>query len=136
MSPCPPSPQCPHVPPVSPRPPPAFTYFYKGNRYWKFDNQQLRVAPGYPKSVLRDWLGCGGDSDGAPPPPPSPPPQPGDGGDTEVIVIEVGAGAGAVAAPLALLGAAGGLAALALLCRRRGPPKRLLRCQRSLLPRV
>ncbi|KAM6188371.1 LOW QUALITY PROTEIN: matrix metalloproteinase-14 [Sarcoramphus papa] len=126
--------------PESPRgafmgPDDAFTYFYKGNRYWKFDNQQLRVAPGYPKSVLRDWLGCGGDADGAPPPP-SPPPQPGDGGDTEVIVIEVGSGAGAVAAPLALLGAAGGLAALALLCRRRGAPKRLLRCQRSLLPRV
>ncbi|GAB0202262.1 matrix metalloproteinase-14 [Grus japonensis] len=131
--------------PESPRgafmgPDDAFTYFYKGSRYWKFDNQQLRVAPGYPKSVLRDWLGCGGggtDPDGAPhpPPPPSPPAQPGDG-DTEVIVIEVGAGAGAVAAPLALLGVAGGLGALALLCRRRGAPKRLLRCQRSLLPRV
>ncbi|XP_074787262.1 matrix metalloproteinase-14 [Athene noctua] len=131
--------------PESPRgafmgPDDAFTYFYKGSRYWKFDNQQLRVSPGYPKSVLRDWLGCGGGD--APPPPPSPPsaspPRPGggDGGDTEVIVIEVGSGAGAVAAPLALLGAAGGLGALGLLCRRRGAPKRLLRCQRSLLPRV
>uniref|UniRef100_A0A8C3CL93 Matrix metallopeptidase 14 n=1 Tax=Cairina moschata TaxID=8855 RepID=A0A8C3CL93_CAIMO len=128
--------------PESPRgafmgPDDAFTYFYKAGRYWQFDNQQLRVTPGYPKSALRDWLGCG--TEPRPPKPgpaPSGPPPPPGGGDTEVIVIEVGAGPGAVAAPLALLGGAGALGALALLCRRRGAPKRLLRCQRSLLPRV
>ncbi|XP_071885808.1 matrix metalloproteinase-14 [Anas platyrhynchos] len=130
--------------PESPRgafmgPDDAFTYFYKAGRYWQFDNQQLRVTPGYPKSALRDWLGCGTEPrppKPGPGPAPSGPPLPPGGGDTEVIVIEVGAGPGAVAAPLALLAGAGALGALALLCRRRGAPKRLLRCQRSLLPRV
>lgn len=124
---------------TSPLPPAAFTYFYKAGRYWQFDNQQLRVTPGYPKSALRDWLGCGTEPrppKPGPGPAPSGPPLPPGGGDTEVIVIEVGAGPGAVAAPLALLAGAGALGALALLCRRRGAPKRLLRCQRSLLPRV
>ncbi|CAH2323818.1 Matrix metallo ase-15 [Pelobates cultripes] len=36
----------------------AFTYFYKGTRYWKFDNQRLQTEPGYPKSILRDFMGC------------------------------------------------------------------------------
>lgn len=36
----------------------AYTYFYKGNKYWKFNNQVMRVEPGYPKSALRDWMGC------------------------------------------------------------------------------
>lgn len=35
-----------------------YTYFYKGKEYWKFDNQKLTVEPGYPKSILRDWMGC------------------------------------------------------------------------------
>jgi len=39
-------------------PPADFTYFYKGKEYWKFDNQKLTVEPGYPKSILRDWMGC------------------------------------------------------------------------------
>lgn len=34
------------------------TYFYKGKDYWKFDNQKLTVEPGYPKSILKDWMGC------------------------------------------------------------------------------
>ncbi|XP_027564126.1 matrix metalloproteinase-14-like, partial [Neopelma chrysocephalum] len=111
----------------------AFTYFYKGSLYWKFDNEQLRVLPGYPKSALRDWLGCpqGGGADGASQAPPLPP-NGGGGGDTEVIVIAVGAGPGAVAAPLALLGLAGLAGGVALALRRRGAPKGLLRCQRSL----
>ncbi|KAI2663878.1 Matrix metalloproteinase-24 [Labeo rohita] len=35
-----------------------YTYFYKGKDYWKFDNQKLTVEPGYPKSILKDWMGC------------------------------------------------------------------------------
>ncbi|CAL8383624.1 unnamed protein product [Boreogadus saida] len=35
-----------------------YTYFYKGREYWKFDNKNLAVEPGYPKSILRDWMGC------------------------------------------------------------------------------
>ncbi|KAE8609218.1 hypothetical protein XENTR_v10011746 [Xenopus tropicalis] len=36
----------------------TYTYFYKGAKYWKFDNQQLKTEPGYPKSILRDFMGC------------------------------------------------------------------------------
>ena len=39
-------------------PPAAYTYFYKGTKYWKFDNERLRMEPGYPKSILRDFMGC------------------------------------------------------------------------------
>ncbi|XP_011908038.1 PREDICTED: matrix metalloproteinase-24 isoform X2 [Cercocebus atys] len=35
-----------------------YTYFYKGRDYWKFDNQKLSVEPGYPRNILRDWMGC------------------------------------------------------------------------------
>lgn len=38
--------------------PPDYTYFYRGKEYWKFDNQKLTVEPGYPKSILHDWMGC------------------------------------------------------------------------------
>lgn len=37
---------------------PGYTYFYRGAEYWSFDNQKLRVEPGYPRSILRDWMGC------------------------------------------------------------------------------
>lgn len=36
----------------------VYTYFYKGKEYWKFDNQRLSVEPGYPRSILKDWMGC------------------------------------------------------------------------------
>ena len=67
-------------------PPPGFTYFYKGKEYWKFNNQKLKVEPGYPKSALRDWMGC-----------PSSGGQPDEGTEeeTEVIIIEVDAVSGA-----------------------------------------
>ena len=38
--------------------PTGFTYFYKGREYWKFNNQRLRVEPGYPRSILKDFMGC------------------------------------------------------------------------------
>lgn len=38
--------------------PPDYTYFYRGKEYWKFDNQKLTVEAGYPRSILRDWMGC------------------------------------------------------------------------------
>lgn len=39
-------------------PHPASTYFYRGTKYWKFDNERLKTEPGYPKSILRDFMGC------------------------------------------------------------------------------
>ncbi|XP_041124464.1 matrix metalloproteinase-15 [Polyodon spathula] len=41
----------------------AYTYFYKGTKYWKFDNQRMKNEPGYPKSILRDFMGCHDDLD-------------------------------------------------------------------------
>lgn len=37
---------------------PAYTYFCKGRLYWKFNNERLKTEPGYPKSILRDFMGC------------------------------------------------------------------------------
>lgn len=42
---------------------PAYTYFYKGSKYWKFDNHRMKSEPGYPKSILRDFMGCNVDLD-------------------------------------------------------------------------
>ncbi|XP_016301454.1 matrix metalloproteinase-16-like [Sinocyclocheilus anshuiensis] len=36
----------------------SFTYFYKDKEYWKFNNHRLRVEPGYPRSILKDFMGC------------------------------------------------------------------------------
>lgn len=44
-------------------PSPAYTYFYKGSKYWKFDNHRMKSEPGYPKSILRDFMGCSVDLD-------------------------------------------------------------------------
>ncbi|KAB1277258.1 Matrix metalloproteinase-14 [Camelus dromedarius] len=41
----------------------VFTYFYKGNKYWKFNNQKLKVEPGYPSQPCgTGWaaVGAGG----------------------------------------------------------------------------
>uniref|UniRef100_A0A672ZMJ0 Matrix metallopeptidase 24 n=1 Tax=Sphaeramia orbicularis TaxID=375764 RepID=A0A672ZMJ0_9TELE len=36
------------------------TYFFKGDQYWRYNEEKrtLTVEPGYPKSILRDWMGC------------------------------------------------------------------------------
>lgn len=44
-------------------PSPAYTIFYKGSKYWKFDNHRMKSEPGYPKSILRDFMGCSVDLD-------------------------------------------------------------------------
>ena len=41
----------------------AYTFFYKGSKYWKFDNHRMKSEPGYPKSILRDFMGCSVDLD-------------------------------------------------------------------------
>uniref|UniRef100_A0A672RZA1 Peptidase metallopeptidase domain-containing protein n=1 Tax=Sinocyclocheilus grahami TaxID=75366 RepID=A0A672RZA1_SINGR len=110
----------------------AHTYFYKANKYWKFNNQQLKVEPGYPKSVLTDWMGCEGEQ-----------PKKRIGTDEEVLIIEVDesegramGGAATIVIPLFLLACVlvtlGGL----LFFRRYGTPRRLLYCHRSLLDKV
>lgn len=41
----------------------AYTFFYKGSKYWKFDNHRMKSEPGYPKSILRDFMGCSAELD-------------------------------------------------------------------------
>ena len=109
----------------------AYTYFYKANKYWKFNNQYMKVQSGYPKSVLSDWMGCEEEE-----------PKKGWGED-EVIIIEVdeqgggsGAGPAAVVLPLMLLVLVVLTLGALLFFRKYGTPRRLLYCQRSLLDKV
>lgn len=44
----------------------AYTYFYKGSNYWRFDNLKTEAEKGYPRSILKDFMGCVGVPD--PPP--------------------------------------------------------------------
>lgn len=83
-------------PPNPPHPLTDYTYFYKGRDYWKFDNQRLSVEPGYPRSILQDWMGCvGPEASGG---------RPGHGhpgeADVRVALEEGGAGVNALAAVL------------------------------------
>lgn len=36
----------------------AYTYFYKGTNYWRFDNNRIEADKGYPRSILKDFMGC------------------------------------------------------------------------------
>lgn len=105
-------------------PPPAYTYFYKANKYWKFNNQHMKVESGYPKSVLRDWMGCESEEPKK--------------GRTVIIIEESDGGswvAGVVVPVLLLVLVLLTLGAL-LFFRKYGTPRRLLYCQRSLLDKV
>lgn len=106
----------------------AYTYFYKANKYWKFNNQYMKVESGYPKSVLTDWMGCESE-------------EPKKGREGEVIIIEVdesqsGAGPAAVVIPLLLLVLVLATLGALLFFRKYGTPRRLLYCKRSLLDKV
>lgn len=46
----------------------ASTFFYKGSTYWRFDNRRMEAAPGYPRSILKDFMGCVGVPDPKPDP--------------------------------------------------------------------
>lgn len=106
----------------------AYTYFYRANRYWKFNNQYMKVESGYPKSVLTDWMGCESE-------------EPKRGREEEVIIIEVdesqgGARVVAVVIPLLLVVLVLATLGMLLFFRMYGTPRRLLYCQRSLLDKV
>lgn len=44
----------------------AYTYFYKGTNYWRFDNRKTEAEKGYPRSILKDFMGCVGAADPKP----------------------------------------------------------------------
>lgn len=107
----------------------GFTYFYKGKEYWKFNNQLLRVEPGYPRSILKDFLGCEltpadrGRS-------------PADDGGSDVV-IELEDAAGAVKAVAIVVPCVLALCLLVLVYtvvqfKRKGTPRHILYCKRSM----
>ncbi|XP_063801918.1 matrix metalloproteinase-15 isoform X2 [Pseudophryne corroboree] len=132
----------------------SYTYFYKGTKYWKFDNQQLKTEVGYPKSILRDFMGCQEevirDPDAAPrwpdvERPPFDPVVETDDGDQEDsdtgrdvdVVVQIDEYTQAVSVamvivPLLLLLCILGLVFVIVQMHRKGPPKALRYCKRSL----
>ncbi|KAM5126951.1 LOW QUALITY PROTEIN: matrix metalloproteinase-15-like [Mantella aurantiaca] len=130
------------------------TYFYKGSLYWKFDNQRLKTEAGFPKSILRDFMGCH-EEEAQPPetaprwPDLAPPFNPEAGPEEEEE--ETGAGREAerevvvhideytravsvamVTVPLLLLLCILGLIVVIVQIHRKGPPRALRYCKRSL----
>lgn len=43
------------------------TYFFRGDNYWRFDDNTLSKERGYPKSKALYWMGCGAGPDVAEP---------------------------------------------------------------------
>lgn len=112
---------------VSPHP--GFTYFYKGKEYWKFNNQILKVEPGYPRSILKDFMGCDGPADrekeGHSPP------------DDVDIVIKLDNTASTVKAIAIVIPCILALCLLVLVYtvfqfKRKGTPRHILYCKRSM----
>lgn len=109
--------------------PPGFTYFYKGREYWKFSNQFLRVEPGYPRSILKDFMGC----EQRPIDPARPPGE--DGGTDVVVALDEGAGtmqAVAIVVPCVLALCLLVLVYTVVQFKRKGTPRHLLYCKRSM----
>lgn len=99
----------------------AYTYFYKANKYWKFNNQYLKVESGYPKSVLKDWMGCENED----------PKKSRKESDSESWANPL-----AVVIPVLLLVLVVITLGALLFFRKYGTPRRLLYCKRSLLDKV
>uniref|UniRef100_A0A8C5KIW8 Matrix metallopeptidase 15 n=1 Tax=Jaculus jaculus TaxID=51337 RepID=A0A8C5KIW8_JACJA len=129
-----------------------YTYFYKGTKYWKFDNERLRMEPGYPKSILRDFMGCEEHTEPGPrwPDVARPPFNPdggaepgvdgdsegGDDGGSRVVVqmeeVVRTVNVVVVLVPLLLVLCILGLAFALVQMQRKGAPRMLLYCKRSL----
>ncbi|KAB0389496.1 hypothetical protein E2I00_009177, partial [Balaenoptera physalus] len=111
----------------------AYTYFYKGTKYWKFDNERLRMEPGYPKSILRDFMGC---QEHVEPGPRWPDGTDEDGGSRVVVQMEeVTRTVNMVMVlvpPMLLLLCILGLTYALVQMQRKGAPRMLLYCKRSL----
>ncbi|KAK6477096.1 matrix metalloproteinase-15-like, partial [Huso huso] len=107
----------------------AYTYFYKGTKYWKFDNQRMKNEPGYPKSILRDFMGCHDDLDRD---------KDEDKTDNDVdIVLKIDEYTRTmniimVIVPLILLLCILGLIYIIIQMQRKGAPRLLVHCKRSL----
>lgn len=107
----------------------GFTYFYKGKEYWKFNNGFLRVEPGYPRSILKDFMGCELR--------PIDPGRPqGDDGNTDVV-IEVDNEAITMKAVAIVIPCVLALCLLVLIYtvvqfKRKGTPRHILYCKRSM----
>lgn len=109
--------------------PTGFTYFYKGKEYWKFNNQFLRVEPGYPRSILKDFMGCGLR-------PIDPARPPGDDGGTDVV-IKLEDEANTIKAVAIVIPCVLALCLLVLIYtvvqfKRKGTPRHILYCKRSM----
>lgn len=117
---------------------PGFTYFYKGKEYWKFNNQLLRVEPGYPRSILRDFMGCDGlpadhDWDWSPP---AAEERHYDNGDVDVVIKLDSTGgtekAVAIAIPCVLALCMMVLLYTVFQFRRKSTQRHILYCKRSM----
>lgn len=105
----------------------GFTYFYKGKEYWKFNNHRLRVEPGYPRSILKDFMGC----DLTPIDPDLQPT------DDEDVVIKLDNEASTVKAIAIVIPCVLALCLLVLIYtvfqfKRKGTPRHILYCKRSM----